>query len=231
MPDIRFIYFDLDDTLLDHGHAERQALTATVQQYDHVFNGHDLQEILTTYHRTNLGLWRDYALGNISKQDLKDRRFAGLVDSFGVSDVDPAELSNCYLSHYSNHWQYCRGADRVFHQLADSFPVGVITNGFETTQIKKLDAFTDLRDRLSALVISETTGYLKPDGRLFEFAAAKAGLSGAEILYVGDSYESDVEGAQDAGWNVAWYVPDETRRRETDAYVFEDWAEFDLGKI
>ena len=231
MPEIRFIYFDLDDTLLDHGHAERSALTATVEQFDHVFNGHNIDEILRTYHRANIELWRDYALGSISKQDLQNRRFSGLINSFGVSGVDSDELSATYLSHYPKYWKYCKGADRAFHKLADKYPVGVITNGFESTQIKKLNTFADMRDRLASVVISETIGFLKPDRRLFQHAEEQAGIAGDRILYVGDSYESDVEGAQRAGWSVAWYLPEEERRRETSAYVFDNWDEFDLTRV
>lgn len=231
MNGIRFIYFDLDDTLLDHAHAERHALTATVNDFGEVFDGHSIEEVLTVYHKSNLALWRDYALGRISKADLQSRRFSRLIDNFGLDGVDPEEIGNTYLGHYPSFWKYCDGADRVFHQLADSFQVGVITNGFEATQVKKLNSFADMRDRLATTIISETIGYLKPDPRLFSHAAQEAGLDGHEILYIGDSFESDIEGAQNAGWRVAWYLPDESRRRETDAYTFDNWDSFDLSRV
>jgi putative hydrolase of the HAD superfamily len=42
-------------------------------------------------------------------------------------------------------------------------------------------------------------GVAKPDRRLFEAALELAGVSAAEALHVGDSYEEDVVGARAAG--------------------------------
>jgi FMN phosphatase YigB (HAD superfamily) len=72
-------------------------------------------------------------------------------------------------------------------------------------------------------VISEEVGYLKPDRRLFEHAAEQAGKDPRTILYVGDSLVSDVEGGIDAGWQVAWYNPAQTKTTRLEAFSFADW--------
>ncbi len=64
-----------------------------------------------------------------------------------------------------------------------------------------------MRDALQALVISEEVGYMKPHPRLFAHAADAAGTPADRMLYIGDSYRSDVEGATRAGWDVIWYAP------------------------
>ncbi len=46
---------------------------------------------------------------------------------------------------------------------------------------------------------SEEMGYEKPDPRIFELALERMGAEKSEVVYVGDSFEADVRGAQGAG--------------------------------
>lgn len=115
------------------------------------------------------------------------------------------------MERYAEHWAFIDGAERAFSAIAERFPVGVFTNGFAATQRAKLSRFPALRDRLSATVITEDVGALKPHPDVFAHATRPAGVGAAHILYVGDSYRSDVKGGRAAGWQVAWYAPGETR--------------------
>jgi HAD superfamily hydrolase (TIGR01549 family) len=47
----------------------------------------------------------------------------------------------------------------------------------------------------------------KPDTRIFELAAKRAGVTGKRILYVGDSVEFDIVAARKAGWAAAHKRP------------------------
>jgi len=47
-------------------------------------------------------------------------------------------------------------------------------------------------------------GAAKPDRRIFEALLERAGLAPAEMLYVGDDPEADVEGARRAGLQAVW---------------------------
>ena len=58
---------------------------------------------------------------------------------------------------------------------------------------------------LSAVVVSQRVGYVKPRPEIFEAAARELGVpSGPAILHVGDDLGADVVGAQKAGWRAAW---------------------------
>jgi len=50
---------------------------------------------------------------------------------------------------------------------------------------------------------SEETGYLKPHPRSFELLAERLGLPAGDVLYVGNSYTYDVEGAYSIGMPCA----------------------------
>ena len=52
---------------------------------------------------------------------------------------------------------------------------------------------------IAAAISSSEHGYLKPHPSIFESALARAGVSAAESVMVGDSYAHDVEGARHVG--------------------------------
>ena len=60
-----------------------------------------------------------------------------------------------------------------------------------------------------AMYTSEELGVKKPHPDAFHKAAAAAGLSESEdVVMIGDSWQSDVEGAQNVGWRGVHYNPE-----------------------
>lgn len=224
----RFVYFDLDDTLLDHRSAESGALSdLTFGLLQPGGCNVAADQIQTHYHDQNRLLWRLYSEGQIDKMTLRQRRFEHLIREFGLHRWSWAELESFYFDSYRGHWREIAGAREAYFRIADAYPVGLITNGFADIQRAKLSRFPFIEDRARAIIISEEVGFLKPDPKLFAIAEEAAGEKGESILYVGDSYRSDVLGALAAGWTSAWYtdgtavvdgeVPDEV-------FSFNDWS-------
>lgn len=219
---ISFVYFDLDDTLLDHRGAERQALEDLYNDYPCCFRAHELATIQETYHVVNSDVWDRYSAGLISKERAKHERFENLLAALSInSEATPTELSDHYMRQYANYWSYVPGAKTAYVSIAETHPVGILTNGFLEVQRDKLGQFPELRERASAIVISEEIGFMKPDPRIFQYAAEKARVSASEILYIGDSYRSDILGGQAAGWQVIWFVTDGKTKGK--ARRFESW--------
>lgn len=223
---IRFVYFDLDDTLIDHRRAEKAALADCHNHFAKHLNGHALPHIQETYHVHNVPLWRDYGAGLISKEVLQRRRFEHLLHALDVASLAPDELGSHYLRRYRHHWNWIDGAQQAFLDIAGRYPVGILTNGFKEEQHAKLERFPTLRERSAAVVISEEVGVMKPDLALFAHAAEKVNVAPENILYIGDSLHSDVEGGRNAGWQVAWFRGDDGLRK--DVRVFGDWGEFSI---
>ena len=231
MKDVRFIYFDLDDTLLDHRQAERRALSDVRRQFDEHLGALSDDELHATYHEHNAPLWVEYTAGTIEKEELKRLRFERLLEALAVDDLEIQTVDAYYLERYAEHWAFKEDARVAFDALAERYPVGVLTNGFTETQHAKLARFPELRDRLAALVISEEVGVMKPHPEVFAHATRAAGVPPEAILYVGDSFRSDVEGGRAAGWQVAWYTdgrtPEERKAGKADAdgvFRFQQWS-------
>lgn len=215
---IRFIYFDLDDTLLDHRAAERNALADCHARYP-ALGAHPVAHVQEVYHAGNVPLWKAYAAGDLGRDDVQRLRFERLLTGLNVSDIDAPALGEHYLRCYARHWRWMEGAESAFHALADRFPVGLLTNGFADVQHAKLARFPELRERASATVISEEVGVMKPSRQIFEHAAELAGVPPDTLLYVGDSLHSDVQGGLGAGWQVAWF----SGQPHAEAFSFDAW--------
>lgn len=221
-----FVYFDLDDTLFDHRHAERKALADVRDRYLAIFGTLSVDELQAQYRAISEPLWQQYADGALDKETLQRQRFEELLEAVGAPHADPALVRRYYVQQYGGYWRLVPGAEAAYEAIADRMPVGVMTNGFAEVQAEKFKEFPVLKERADAIVVCEEAGPLKPHPDAFAHATAEAGVSADQVLYVGDSYRSDVEGAQQAGWRVAWYAPNGTDGRTTDdrGFVFDDWG-------
>ena len=223
-PPVSFVYFDLDDTLLDHRRAERAALAEVCR--DHAAHlGHlPLETVQETYHTHNAPLWRDYAAGCIDKDSLKRLRFERTLAALGIAGLDPAAVNTHYLACYRRHWHLVEAARVAYLRVAERFPVGLLTNGFREEQHAKLKRFPELHAHAATVIISEEVGVMKPHPALFAHAAEAAATPPEKILYIGDSLTSDVEGARGAGWHAAWYTPhDEAADAPEGVFRFRRW--------
>ena len=57
------------------------------------------------------------------------------------------------------------------------------------------------------MVLSEAAYALKPDKRIFEYALQLNNAMASETIMIGDSYESDIVGAQNAGMDQIYFNP------------------------
>jgi HAD superfamily hydrolase (TIGR01549 family) len=230
MPTVQFVYFDLDDTLLDHRAAERAGLRDVLEAHRPHFDGVTLDRLHSIYHGHSKPLWEQYGRAEITKRTLQHQRFARTLETLGVATLDPDALNQQYLRRYARHWVLPEAARAAFHTAADRHPVGILTNGFAEVQRAKFERFPELQERAAATIISEDVGVMKPHPRLFAHAAERAKVQPEHILYVGDSFTSDVVGAREAGWQMAWYRAEghtETdRARAHGAFCFADWSDF-----
>lgn len=84
-------------------------------------------------------------------------------------------------------------------------PIAVLTNGSYKGQWKKTEAL-NLQSWFSPeqIFISGEIGYHKPDVRAFQAVSERMHFLPEQTWYVGDTYESDIIGASQAGWHTIW---------------------------
>jgi len=221
---ISFIYFDLDDTILDHRRAEKLALKDVYEEYADSIGTGDFHVMHDAYREINGAVWRAYSDGDLDKEGAKYTRFKRLLDRFNSdSTVDPDTLSDCYLRHYSKYWTSISGAEEAIQELHRNFQLGILTNGFSEIQHRKLDQFPTVKNACSTVVVSDEIGSMKPNPEIFTHATALANCERSQILYVGDSLRSDVHGGLAAGWQVAWFTNEPSD--EPNVFRFHRWPD------
>ncbi|MBU5894148.1 HAD-IA family hydrolase, partial [Vibrio cholerae O1] len=70
-----------------------------------------------------------------------------------------------------------------------NIPVGVITNGpteHQLKKVRKLGLYAYVEP--SHVIVSQATGFQKPEKEIFNLAAQQFGMNPETTLYVGDSY-------------------------------------------
>src|SRR5699024_1600135 len=110
------LLLDVDNTLLDFDAAERQALTAMLQEYD---LPHDAQAC-ETYHKLNRELWDALAKGKLNKAKLFQTRFTRYLQALGLPDngQGPA-MNDRYEELLSTHADLIPGALNALEELGE----------------------------------------------------------------------------------------------------------------
>lgn len=217
-----FIYFDLDNTLLDHTRAEQEALRDTKEHFD-LLKEIDLNEWKETYHQINVSLWNRYGRQEIDRPYLQHHRFSDTLEALKLDSSFSDEIADYYINRYPVYWSWVDGAQEAFDNIREKYGVGILTNGFSEIQHKKFDKF-HFYEKAQHIVISEEVGFMKPQPEIFEHATKITGFDADTILYVGDSYTSDITGGAEFGWKTAWFT-NEIKEDEQDKadFVFNDF--------
>jgi 2-haloacid dehalogenase len=195
--------FDLDDTLLDFKASEQLSFVRTMQALG-LRDGIDA--LFPQYQAINVALWKEFEAGSVSKDFLKVERFRRTFAQ-GALDLDPDAASHLYLESLSDTVVLIDGARQVCEALCAIGEVGIITNGVEHIQQRRI-ASSGLREHISFVSTSEACGYAKPDSRFFDYAAKMArSFAKHETVIVGDRLDADILGANRFGIDSCWFNP------------------------
>jgi putative hydrolase of the HAD superfamily len=113
------------------------------------------------------------------------------------------QLSDDFLNMTTARFSLLPGAEELVRYLAVKYPLTVVTNGFVEVQYEKFDK-SGLRDCFAHIVLSEEVGCQKPNPRIFEEALRMNGLQAEDVVMIGDSWNSDIQGAINAGIDQIW---------------------------
>jgi 2-haloacid dehalogenase len=199
----RLFLFDLDDTLLDFKASEQLSFDRTMRALglDALPDG-----LFARYQAINIALWKSFETGAVSKDFLKVERFRRTFADNGL-DLDPEAASRLYLESLSDTVVLIDGAKELCATLAGIGEVGIITNGVEQIQHRRIVS-AGLRDHVSFVATSEACGHAKPDSRFFEYTVRMArAFAHAETVIVGDRLDADILGANRFGIESCWFNP------------------------
>lgn len=202
MPLYHTILFDADNTLFDFSRAEHAAISQTL----YLFGISPTEELIATYSRINDAMWKRLERGEITKEALREARFAEFCATVGAS-CDVAQMASAYTEFLSGQHELIAGAPEVTQELSKHFALYIVTNGIKTVQRRRFAA-SELKPYFKDIFISEELGFEKPHRGYFDAVARRIeNFSPQHTLIVGDSLTSDIKGGIAAGIDTCWFEP------------------------
>lgn len=202
---INAIVFDVDDTIYD----QQQPFRNAVHRIIPLVTDNDMHDLYIrfrfhsdeTFCKVAKGEWTLTYMRNLRiMESLKD------LDYPQITEATALEFQKIYEEELDNIVMH----DAVFETLnflkAQNIPISIITNGPTDHQYKKVIQLNLLNwVKEDNVIISQATGFQKPDREIFQLAEKEFNLTAENTLYVGDSFENDVVGAKSAGWKSLWF--------------------------
>lgn len=233
------VVFDLDDTLVVEEASAEAAYLLTCELARRRY-GVDPAALHATLRRTCRGMWhqapvRAYCIEiGISSWEALWARFDGddenlrilrdwsagyrrdswhrMLREHGIDDVDFAlKLAETFPMHRRQLHIIYDDVRPALEYLGRTCRLGLLTNGAPDLQREKI-AGAGIARYFDAILVSGDIGIGKPDRRIYEAILARLGAAAHEAVMVGNSLETDVQGAQAVGMKAIWVNRDARRR-------------------
>lgn len=199
---MKAIIFDVDDTLYDQVIPFKKAIEKNFPN-----NNIDIDKLYEMSRRFSDEVFELTERGEMNLENMHIYRIQEAFKYFGTTISQ--EEARTFQKDYQNNQKEIT----LLPDIQDSFDfvskqhitMGIITNGpieHQKNKIKQLGLEKWIQK--SNMFISSEVGIAKPDVRLFELVQKKMNLVPSETYYIGDSFENDVVGASNAGWNTIW---------------------------
>ncbi len=203
------VFFDLDHTLWDFDTNSKETLFDLYHELELAALGVPaFEHFHNTYHHHNNIFWDRFRKGYITRDELRWKRmWRTLLDYKLHNEPLARQLSERYL-------QILPTKKNLFHDTVDildylagkKYPMHLITNGFEKTQLEKLTN-SNIFHYFTHIITSEAAGIMKPHLAIFEYAFKEAGTTAESSIMIGDTLDADIEGGNNAGMDTVYFNP------------------------
>lgn len=199
---IRYVLFDVDDTLLDFGKAEAAAIRKTFERIGISVT----DELIRRYSEINAQQWSRFEKGEITREKLLTERFDILFSELGINvPSEMAQASYEYLLGIGHY--FVDGAEELLEALKDKYELYIVSNGNASVQDRRLKS-AGIIPYFKDIFISERVGFNKPSAEFFEACFERIpGFEKDKAVIVGDRLSSDILGGINAGVKTCWFNP------------------------
>ena len=199
---LRAVIFDLDGTLYDYKAAHAPAFAALTD-----YAGKSLgiaPEAFRNLHRQAERVVNERCGGPCAAVHSRLIRYQVILELAGASIARAPEMSRLYWSTLIKAMRPNPGMLECLQALRGmGLMIGVCTNMTADWQFEKLIAL-GIMPLVDFLVTSEEAGAEKPERRIFDLCARKAGCEPGACVFVGDNLKGDALGALNAGMRSIW---------------------------
>ena len=221
----KVILWDVDATLLNFEKAEEAGIRGCFAKYN---LGECTDEMLETYKKINRGYWQMMERGEIEKPVLLVKRFEDFLNAYGLDASVAAGFNELYQILLGDTVVFFAHALETVLALKGKVLQCAVTNGTKVAQDRKLKN-SGLDKEFDHIFISEVVGIEKPNKGFYDAVFAEIGeYSRDEVLIVGDSLTSDIQGGVNAGIKTCWFNP---KGVENTSGLKPDFEIKDIGEV
>jgi haloacid dehalogenase superfamily, subfamily IA, variant 1 with third motif having Dx(3-4)D or Dx(3-4)E len=208
----RAILFDLDGTLVDHDSAARSAV---IQWSAEIGVTPEIERWI------ELDAWgfRRFERGETSIEGQRRDRVRAYTRQPDLDDASCDILFNGYRRAYEANWSAFGDAKGALERaLGTGSPVGILTNGAQEMQTRKLEV-TGLDLPGLAMLSATILNSAKPRPEMYHRALEAVNATTATII--GDDWNNDIAAPRLLGWN-AWYLDRSGSDRRADVATLDE---------
>ena len=220
---LKFVFLDLDDTILDFQMAEAEALKKTLRAV-HI---EPTEQIVKRYSQINRSQWELLEKGELTREQVKLRRFVLLFEELGV--VTDAEAARKYYEQQLGVGHYfLPGAEELLNALYKAYDLYIMSNGTTAVQVGRIES-ANIKRFFQEIFLSEAVGFVKPQKEFFDACFAKIqAFDPTQAIIIGDSLTSDIQGGIHAGIKTCWFNPN---CKVNTTSILPDFEVHDLSEI
>jgi len=130
-------------------------------------------------------------------------------------EPDDPRIARAVEVYFSTFLESCRlipETEEMLGTLKLRYPLGLLSNFTHPPAAKAILDGLGLSSFFDVVLISGEVGYRKPHALVFRMLLDKLGVEPAELLYVGDDPEPDIDGACSIGIHPVWFTYVRDRR-------------------
>ncbi|MCH2223902.1 MAG: YjjG family noncanonical pyrimidine nucleotidase [Crocinitomicaceae bacterium] len=220
---IKTLFFDLDHTLWDFEANSEKALAQLFEEFNLIKHVRSFRTFHTEYKKVNAEAWHQYSKGIITKDILRTKRFKDTFQKFGFKNDELVQkMAKGYLKISPYQTQLFPNAKETLEKLkSDGYALHIITNGFKEVQFIKLEQ-SGILDYFDVVLCSEEVGKNKPARIVFDRALSLANAKAEESVMIGDSYQADIVGAENAGIQAIFFDPSFEHQDKKHKWIIRD---------
>lgn len=201
---IKVILWDIDGTLLNFAEAEKYAIRKCFSQFQ---LGECSDAMLKRYSEINVKYWKRLERGEITKKEVLHDRFQEFFREEGMDFHDFDAFNDDYQIRLGDKVFLNDDSYELVRELKSRVKQYAVTNGTQAAQERKLER-SGLGELFDDVFISEQIGVEKPNPAFFDAVWERIGpYEKDEVMIVGDSRTSDMQGGVNAGIVCCWYNP------------------------
>ncbi|XP_049506079.1 N-acylneuraminate-9-phosphatase isoform X1 [Panthera uncia] len=204
---VRAVFFDLDNTLIDTAGASRKAMLEVIKLLQSKY--HYKEEAKTICDKVQVKLSKEcFHPSSTCINDLRTLHWEEAIQETKGGAANRILAEECYFLWKSTRLQHMILAEDVkamLTELRKEVHLLLLTNGDCQTQREKIEACA-CQSYFDAIVVGGEQKEEKPSPSIFYYCCSLLGVQPGDCVIVGDTLETDIQGGLNAGLKATVWI-------------------------